>query len=99
WSMRSLCRLRVRPALFLRCQNVCAVFFFTANDRRDEAVAALGESLNKPCIAGGIAQSLAQFVYRSVQTVIEINENLVWPESGAQFLASDQLSGPLQEQR
>jgi len=67
-------------------------------DGADEAVATLGESLDKTHVAGRIAQGLSQFVDRRIEAVVEINEDFIWPEPDTQFLTTDQFSGSFQEQ-
>ena len=62
-------------------------------DRADEAVTALGESLDKTHVVGRVAQSLSQLVDRGIEAVVKINEDFIWPELGTQFLATDQFSG------
>ena len=68
-----------------------------AFDRRNEAVAAPRHGLDEAWRLGRIAQRLAQAVDDGVQTVLEVDERAVRPESLAQLLARDQIAGPLQQ--
>ncbi|MGC1904754.1 MAG: hypothetical protein WA715_13115 [Candidatus Acidiferrum sp.] len=66
-------------------------------DRCEEPVAATGESLNEARTDNGVAQGIAQFVNGRVQAVVEVYEGILLPDLGAQFLASDYIIGPLQQ--
>lgn len=60
--------------------------------RRDEAVADSRDGLDKLGFAGGVSNSLAKFLHCRVQTVFEVDESILWPELGLQFLAGDDLA-------
>ncbi len=68
-----------------------------AADRRDEAISASRQRLDKSGVIGGISQRFAQLVDRRVQTVVEIDEGIGGPVLITQFFASDHFARPLQE--
>jgi hypothetical protein len=65
--------------------------------RGQKAVSAPGHGLHEPGIGGRVPERLAQLVDGSIQAVVEIDERVLRPEFLAQFLARDDVSGPLQE--
>ena len=48
-------------------------------------------------MASRIAQSLAEFVDRLVDTLVEVDEGVVRPQPGAQFFPGDQFAGSVDQ--
>jgi hypothetical protein len=64
-----------------------------ALDRRDETIPAARQRFDEPRGVSRVAEGIAQPFDRGVQTVLEIDEGLPRPETGAQLLACNELSG------
>jgi hypothetical protein len=65
----------------------------------EKTVAATGERLNEARVFRGIAEGIAEALDGSIETVIEINEGVGWPQFGTQFFSRDQFARAGQEQR
>ena len=65
-------------------------------NRPNEAVAAAGYRFDIGGSGGGIAQGLADFVYRGVEAVIEINKGVAGPELVLKVFAGKHFSGTFQ---
>jgi hypothetical protein len=63
--------------------------------RRDEAIAAAGQGLNKPRTAGCIFQRFADAVDSGVDAMFVVDEGAVGPEFARDLLARQQLAGPV----
>jgi hypothetical protein len=61
-------------------------------ERRDEAIADLGQGFDKLGTFGGVFQRLAKLFYGSVNPVFEVNESVFRPKCAPQLLAGDDLS-------
>jgi hypothetical protein len=66
--------------------------------RHEEAVPDLRQRFYKPRILGGIFEGLPQFLYGRIDPVLEVYKRVLWPERGAQLLASDDPPFRLQKQ-
>ncbi|HXL22012.1 MAG TPA: hypothetical protein VOA78_06080 [Candidatus Dormibacteraeota bacterium] len=66
---------------------------------RKEAVPATCDRFHKTRTVGGIAESVADFVDRFVEPVIEIHERVCRPEFLLEFLAGYDFAGVLKERR
>jgi hypothetical protein len=64
----------------------------------DEAIADLGQSLNKLRRLGGVLESLPQFLHGSVDAMLEVNEGVLRPECGAHLFPGNDLPFGLQEE-
>jgi hypothetical protein len=63
----------------------------------DEAIPLAPHGLNKGRTLGGVAESIPQFADRGIQSFIELDEGIGWPELLSQLVAGHQLSGVLQQ--
>ena len=70
-----------------------------AFDRSDEAIAAAGQGLNESGIARRISEGLADAIHRRVYAVLVVDEGAVGPQLPGDFLAGEQLAGPVQQQQ
>ena len=64
-----------------------------------EAIAAAGQGLNESGIAGRVSEGLADAIDGGVHAVLVVDEGAVGPQLAGDFLARQQLAGPLQEQQ
>jgi hypothetical protein len=64
----------------------------------EEAVAATSNGFHKAGTLGGIAEGLADFADRFVETVVEINESVRGPKLFLEFLTSYDIAGVLKQQ-
>jgi hypothetical protein len=67
--------------------------------RGDEAVALARHRLDVNRLIRGVAEGLPQFLERCVYAGIEVNMSISGPQALAEFLASDQVAGTLNQQR
>ncbi len=68
-------------------------------DRRNEPISSSRNSLDKRRFLGRVAERLTRLSYGRVQTVLEIDERIGLPQPLAQFLASHDLTSPLDERK
>src|ERR1700682_946793 len=102
----------LRPAFWLRnetlraCGDDCcfrfawlrSVFFFGRNNRRNESIPSSGHSLDKPRGFRVVLKSPADFADCTPDAVIRVEENIIAPYPGHDFVAIDDLSPVLQQQ-
>ncbi len=67
-------------------------------DGGEEAVAAAGEGLDEAGVGCGVSEGLADAVDGGVETVLVVDEGSVGPEGAADFLAGEEVAGPVEEQ-
>ena len=65
-------------------------------NRSEEAIAATGEGFDKSGTAGRVAESLADTIDRGVDAVLVVDEGAFGPKHASDFIARDQLTGPVQ---
>jgi hypothetical protein len=63
----------------------------------NEPIAASVQSLYETRGLGGVGQCGPQFVHRSIETAVEVNERVVGPKHMAQFIPGDYLTGMLEQ--
>src|ERR1700730_614138 len=63
----------------------------------NEAVTATSKSFDEDGILGRVAEGISEAFHGSVEAVIEVDEGIGGPEPGSEFLAGNDLAGPLQE--
>src|SRR5580693_3111702 len=64
----------------------------------EEAVAATSNGFHKTGTLGGVAEGLADFADRFVETVVEIHEGVRGPELFLKFFTSYDIAGVLKQQ-
>jgi hypothetical protein len=69
------------------------------HDGSDEAIAVARNGFNVTGRAGRISEGIAEFLDGFIQSVIEINKNIGWPEASPEFLTRHDLAGAFEEQR
>ena len=74
------------------------MFFLGRNNRRNESIPSSGHGLDKPRGFGVVLKSLAKFADCASDAVIRVEENIIAPNPGHDFLATDDLAPVLQEQ-
>ena len=67
-------------------------------DRRDEAVAALGDRLDEAGPIRRVAEDVTQPLDRRVQAMLEVDERVGRPQPGAELVARHDLAGVLHQQ-
>lgn len=82
----------------LRFGRVHGVSFFGKNKRRNESIPSSGYGLDKPRGFRVVLQYLANFADCTPDAVIRIQENVIAPNPGYDFVATDNLSAALQQQ-
>jgi hypothetical protein len=68
-------------------------------DMGDEAIAAAGQSLDVAGFIGRITQNVAQFSDGAVQPGVEIDKSIAGPEFLSKLLASNDVTGMLEQKR
>src|ERR1700722_3943589 len=64
---------------------------------RDKAIPTLRKSLDEPRILGRVPEGIPQLPNGNVESLVEITETFVRPDSAPQLLSSDDFSGTLQQ--
>ena len=88
----------VSRGMRLRCDFRAASRGHIGNsDVSEEAIAATSNSFDEAGTLGGVAEGLTDFVDRLVEPVVEIHERVRGPEFLLKFLATDDLTGVLEQ--
>ena len=66
-------------------------------DRCKKAVAATSQGFDETGVFCRVAQGVAETLDGGVETVVEIDKGVGWPQAGAEVFASDDLAGALKE--
>jgi hypothetical protein len=66
---------------------------------RNEPVTSPRDGFDESRVIGNIAQRMAKLLQCTVQTEIDINKSVGWPESLAEFFPCDHLTRTLQKDR
>jgi len=66
-------------------------------DRCKKAVAATSQGFDETGVFCRVAQGVAETLDGGVETVVEIDKGVGWPQAGAEVFACDDLAGALKE--
>lgn len=67
-------------------------------NRGNKAISALGQGLNKTWFLGVVPQGCAEFVDGFVETTLEIDKGVLWPQLSAELVSRHDFARAPQEQ-